>query len=115
MENNIFKLVGNNILNILSQNGLTQQYLADKLEISKQVMSKIISGGKAINVIEISQIANALDVSTDLLLKVDNNEKVYHNFSFMGNVSNGATKEKIEVLQNVIDELLMLEEYENDK
>ena len=34
-----------------------------------------------------------------------------HNFSFMGQVKNEETKKKIEFLQTVIDEILMLEEY----
>lgn len=111
MNNAIFKQVGNNIQNVLSAQGKTQQFLADKLGISKQVMNKIISGSKAINVAEISKIANVLNVPIDKLLVLEPVQEPVHHFSFMGQVKNEATKQKIETLQIVIDEILMLEEY----
>lgn len=114
MDNTFFKQVGNNIQNILAAQGKTQQYLADKLNVSKQVMSKIISGSKAINVAEISKIASALDVSTDSLLVVETVQPAIHNFSFMGQVKSEKTQGKISLLQTVIDEMLMLEEYADE-
>ena len=113
MDNTIFKQVGNNILNSLTAQGRTQQSLADSLGISKQVMSKIISGSKAINVAEISKIANVLDVSVDRLLATNTEYEKTHVFAFMGQVENEQTKEKLKFLQTVIDEILMLEEYAN--
>lgn len=111
MDNSIFKQVGNNIQNILTAQGKTQQFLAEKLGVSKQVMNKIVSGAKAINVAEISKIASVLNVSADSLLAVQAAQEPVHNFSFMGQVKNEETKKKIEFLQTVIDEILMLEEY----
>lgn len=111
MKNAIFEQVGNNIQKVLNEQGKTQQFLAEQLDVSKQVMSKIVSGAKAINVAEISQIANILNVSTDYLLTVENVQESVHNFSFMGKVKNEETKKKIEILKTVIDEILMLEEY----
>ena len=115
MNNNIFKKVGNNIQSILIKSGHSQQYLADELNISKQVMSKIISGEKAINVFEIGQIAKTLNVSVDMLLEMKKEEQAVHNFSFMGRLQSEQTKEKIELLKNVIDEIIMLEDYADDK
>ena len=111
MESTIFKQVGNNIQSILTTQGRTQQFLAEQLGISKQVMSKITAGSKAINVAEISKIANVLNVSVDKLLTVDTMKEPLHHFSFMGQVKEEATKQRIEILQTVIDEILMLEEY----
>lgn len=113
MTNNIFQQVGNNIQDILREKGKTQQYLADTLNISKQVMSKIVMGAKAINVSEVSKIASILGVSVERLLDVNEEEPKMHNFSFMGNVENEKSKEKIEILKTVIDEIMMLEEYAN--
>lgn len=114
-ENSFFKEVGNNIQRILIEQGRTQLFLAERLGISKQVMSKIIAGGKAINVMEIIKIADALKVSADELLSVGEVQEPMHHFSFMGQVKNEATKRKIETLQTVIDEILMLEEYEDER
>lgn len=111
MDALFFKQVGNNIQQVLNQQGKTQQYLANQLGISKQVMSKIISGAKAINVAEISQIAKSLNVSTDCLLTNEVLKIPAHNFSFMGNVKNEKTRKKIEFLKTVIDEIVFLEEY----
>lgn len=111
MDNDIFRQVGNNIQSVLASQGKTQQFLAEKLGISKQVMSKIIAGAKAINVAEISKIASALNVTADRLLEVEGTQESGHHFSFMGQVRNERTKQKIELLQTVIDEILMLEEY----
>lgn len=113
MSMSFFQSVGNNISEILLEQDKSQQYLANKLDISKQVMSKIVSGSKAINVSEISQIADALAVPVGRLLKVKG-ETINHSFAFMGKVENAETKGKIELLRKVIDELLMLEEYAND-
>lgn len=110
MNNTIFEQVGNNIQKVLNEQGKTQQFLADQLGISKQVMSKIVSGAKAINVAEISQIANILNVSTDYLLTTEKVQETVHNFSFMGKVKNEETKKKIEFLKTVIEEILILEE-----
>lgn len=112
MTNNIFQQVGNNIQDVLREKDKTQQYLADTLNISKQVMSKIVMGAKAINVSEVSKIASILGVSVERLLDVEE-EPEAHKFSFMGNVENEKTKEKIEILKTIIDEIMMLEEYAN--
>ena len=65
MYTNNFIQVGKNIQTFLSEKGKTQQNLADAMGISKQVMSKIINGNKAINVTEIAKIAEFLEVSVD--------------------------------------------------
>jgi len=111
MDNTVFKQVGNNIQEILTAKGRSQQSLADDLGISKQVMNKIIAGSKAINVAEIRKIANMLSVTVDSLLTIKSDIEPVHNFTFMGQVSNEETKKKIEFLKTVIDEILMLEEY----
>lgn len=76
-------------------------------------MSKIISGAKAINVSEISQIAAILEVPVERLLSVKKEEPMAHNFAFMGRVENEKTKEKIGILKTIIEEIIMLEEYAN--
>ncbi len=115
MVKNVFQQVGNNIQNILNEKNKSQQYLADKLNISKQVMSKIIMGSKAINVVEITEIAKVLDVPVDTLLNIKEENKTNHKFAFMGRVENKKTQEKINFLKTVIDEIVMLEEYADGK
>lgn len=46
---------------------MSQSELADKIGVSKQVMSKIVKGQKSINVFEIKKISKILNVSMDRL------------------------------------------------
>jgi len=111
MNTNAFKQIGNNILKVLEERQWSQQFLADKLKISKQVMSKIISGNKATNVVEISKIANVLGVSVDTLVQVSEVAEIAPVYSFMGQISRESTKEKILKLEEVIGELILLERF----
>lgn len=105
-----FKEVGYNIQQLLKERSMTQQALADVMGISKQVMSKIVSGAKAINVAEISRIASALGTTVDRLLVPVSRTTEVEAFSFMGKIKNDRTREKITVLNEVIREILLLEE-----
>lgn len=102
--------VGKNISLLISQRGMTQQSLADKLGISKQVMSKIIRGCKAINVAELFQIASVLGSSTDALLTVECNDVASKpDLAFMGGIKDEEALEKVELLREAIDQIHLLE------
>lgn len=109
-----FAQVGANIQNKLTEQNMTQQRLADILGISKQVMNKIIKGSKAINVYEISKIAEALHTSTDALLTLSSEPIMVDSMSFMGDVHDQETRDRINLIRNAIDEIHMLEELLND-
>ena len=108
-----FAQVGANIQRQLDIKGGTQQSLADALEISKQVMNKIIKGSKAINVNELAKIAEVLGTSTDDLLMAHGEPVSADNLSFMGSVSDEKTLEKVNLMRTAIDEIHMLEELLN--
>lgn len=110
MDKVTFKEVGYNIQQLLKERNMTQQMLADSLGVSKQVMSKIISGSKSINVEEISSIASVLATSTDRLLQTAPKCMEVQAFSFMGKISCEKTKAKVQTLNTVIREILLLEE-----
>ena len=115
MDKAFFEQVGKNISNTLEQKRITQQALAIQLGISKQVLSKIIKGQKAINVSEISMISKALNVSIDSLLNIKSQTpELSPQFSFMGKLKKEKTKEKVNLLRNVVDEILFIEDYLND-
>ena len=108
-----FAQVGTNIQKQLDIKGFTQQSLADALEISKQVMNKIIKGGKAINVNELAKIAEVLGTTTDNLLMSHYEPVSADSLSFMGSVSDEKTLEKVNLMRAAIDEIHMLEELLN--
>ncbi len=109
-----FAQVGANIQEKLIIKEMTQQSLADALGISKQVMNKIIKGSKAINVNELTKIASILGTSTDVLLTVSVEPVTIDNLSFMGDIHDEITRERVNLIRLAIDEIHMLEELLND-
>lgn len=67
---NVNEIISNNIMNIMKQNNKKQVDLAGYLGVSKQVTSKMLSGVRMINAIELQKIAEFLDVSMESLVKV---------------------------------------------
>lgn len=65
---NFYEMVGQRIIERLNEIDWTQQRLADELNISKQVMSKILNGEKNTTILEIRNIADKLKVSLEKLL-----------------------------------------------
>lgn len=108
-----FAQVGANIQKELEEHSMTQQSLADALSVSKQVMSKIIKGSKAINVNELSKIASVLGTTTDKLLSVNANNAPVESLAFMGTIQDEKMREKIELMVSAIDEIQLLEELVN--
>lgn len=107
----VFEQIGEKISIWLQQNGYTQNELSDRLGISKQVMSKIILGKKSVNIVEIQQIASVMNVSIDELMGNSlRSNGIQDPIMFMiGNLSNDKTKEKLQFLDHVMDELIELE------
>lgn len=105
-----FAQVGANIQKHLDMKGLTQQQLADILGISKQVMNKIIKGSECINVNELSKIASIIGTSADELLTIPSESVSVDTLSFMGNIHDESTLEKVSLIRSAIDEIHMLEE-----
>lgn len=61
--------IGNTILGYLKEKGKTQVDLANALSTSKQVVNKIVKGKKAIRTVELTKIAEFLEVTVDNLLQ----------------------------------------------
>ena len=105
-----FAQVGANIQKQIDRKGFTQQSLANALGISKQVMNKIIKGSKAINVNELAKIASIMGTTTDELLTISEDPLLAENLSFMGNITEAETLERVNLIRSAIDEIHMLEE-----
>lgn len=111
----IFEQIGNKIVEWLKSQEQSQNFFADRMGISKQVASKIINGKKAINVDEIRKIAAIMNVSVDTLLQMDEPTPIIQEpIMFMiGKLENENTKEKLQFLNHVMDEMIELEEILN--
>jgi transcriptional regulator with XRE-family HTH domain len=110
-----FMQVGKNILQAMESRGMTQQTLANQLGVSKQVMSKIINGKKAINVAELSQIATILGSSAETLLSTRGNPQEHKlGLVFMGAIQNEEARRNVDLLRDAIDQIHLLEGLSNE-
>jgi len=115
MYANNYRQVGKNISIAMEERDMTQQYLADQLGVSKQVMSKIINGKKAINVAELSLIASILGCSADVLLSINSNSEEHKPvLVFMGTIQNEEARQNVDLLRDAIDQIHLLEEIVNE-
>lgn len=70
--------VGNRIKQLRKSLHLTQKQLADKINVSSQVISNWERGYTEIGQEDLRELANALDCSTDYLLGISNNNEKPH-------------------------------------
>ena len=111
-----FVQVGQNILSILDEQNIKQVFLAEKIGVSKQVMQKITKGKKAINALEISKIADALQVPMERITqKFEVSNEVDSLVLFMGKITNIDVKQKFDFLNSIIDEIVHLEDDLNEQ
>ncbi len=108
--NNIFPCIGQRILQSIESKGMSQKDLSEKIGVSKQVMSKIINGKKAINVDEIARIAAAIGVTVDSLLAVEQDSPPEPVYLMMGSIANIYTRDQVRFLDHVMDEMASLKE-----
>ena len=108
----LYVLIGERIQSYLDQHKLSQKEFAERINVSPQVMNKIIQGKKAINAVEIQQIAKALSISTnDLVGEVQPNSPIIDPVLYMmGKTENEQTKEKLRFLDHVMEQMLRIEE-----
>ena len=92
------EIISNNIMNIMKQNGKKQIDLADYLGESKQVISKMLTGGRMINAIELQKISEFLGTSMENLVK---RPEVFQETNaikaFMGKVETQEARDGLEV------------------
>ncbi len=97
-------VIANNIMTKLKQNGKKQIELADALGVSKQTMSKMLSGSRVINAVELKQIAEFLGTSMEELVAIPENlpdKNVVR--AFMGKVETDSAKRALEIIDELAD------------
>lgn len=108
----LYVIIGERIQNYLDQFQISQKDFAEQINVSPQVMNKIIQGKKAINAAEIQQIANALSISiNELVEEIQSSSPITDPVLLMiGKIENEQTKEKLRFLDHVMGEMLRIEE-----
>ena len=100
-------MIANNIQNQLKKENKKQIDLAEGIGVSRQTMSKIMNGARAINAIELHKISEYLHVPMETLMKmpehpVDTN--VIH--AFMGRVKTPEARRGIQIADELSDMIL---------
>jgi transcriptional regulator with XRE-family HTH domain len=101
---NMNEIISNNIMNIMKQKGKKQIDLAGYLGVSKQIISKMLSGARVINAVELQKISEFLGVSMESLVKIPqvipetNTVK-----AFMGRVESLEAKEGLKIADEIAD------------
>lgn len=101
---NMNEVISNNIINIMKQEGKKQIDLAGYIGVSKQIISKMLSGARVINAIELQQIAEYLSVSMESLVKApDILSETNTVKAFMGRVDSREAKAGLEIADEIAD------------
>lgn len=73
------KIVGNNLLNIRSQRGFTQDDVAEKAGISTSYYANLERDNKSMSLLVLRKLADALEVSTDSILYANTSQSRLQN------------------------------------
>lgn len=85
--------------------GLSQEELAEKADVSAQMLSTAERGTKALRPENLLKLSKALEVSADYLLTGDINQ---YDFDIITNKISHLSPEKIRIIERIIDECVEL-------
>ncbi len=108
------KIMLGNINSMMKKQNKKQVELAEQLDVSRQIVNKMLSGARIINAIELKKIADFLDVEMDVLLTVYENQSMDLVKAFMGKVSSKEAEEGIVIADEIIDMILFQKKYHNN-
>ena len=101
---NMNEVISSNIMSHLKQVGKKQIDLANYLGVSKQVVSNMLGGTRAINAVELQQIAAYFHIPMDKLVVIPEQIQDTNVIrAFMGKVESEAAKEGLEIADQVAD------------
>ncbi|MFX3623492.1 MAG: helix-turn-helix domain-containing protein [Ectobacillus sp.] len=108
----IFEEIGDKIAQFLKAHNMSQVEFAERLGVSKQVMSKIVNGKKATNIGEIQRIAEIMNTKVDdLIQRVPKATVIEDPILFMmESTDNPDIRQHLQYLDFVMEQLIELEE-----
>ncbi len=79
-----FAQIGARIREIRESKSITQKQLSEALQVTRPVITKIESGNKAVNAVELKIIADALGTTIDVFMSVPTEESLVARFRAKG-------------------------------
>lgn len=111
-------MIGNKIKNIRELKNLTQEYMAERLDISQAAYSKLEKGDIKVSEEKLSQIAKILDVNPDDIMSFDS-QKYFNSFNNVksSNIESIIIRsEETDLIKKLYeDKILLLEKLLDDK
>lgn len=105
-KSNVLQIVGNNIRTIRNSKGMTQEYVAEKLERSVNFVSLIELGKSGMSVTTMIDICNILDIDISCIFKglldyeiKNKDKKLIDNILILSN-------DDKEVIENLVEHLI---------
>lgn len=100
-------IVANNVMNLMRESGKKQIDLANELGVSKQTVSKMLSGSRMINIVELKKIAEWFHVRMeDLMDAHDQPREGNVVMAFMGKVNTEAAREALKTVDELADMII---------
>ena len=95
-------IIVNNIIDVMKEKNKKQIDLAGDIGVSRQIMSKMLNGGRVINAVDLAALAKALNVSTERLVELPK-ERTETNAvrAFMGSVNTDAARKGLEIAETL--------------
>lgn len=90
--------IGRRIQSRRKQQGLTQEQLADRMNVSIQMISNLERGNKAIRIDNLINLSQILDVSTDYILTGKETQDDFHALTARIEALSPADRKMIEML-----------------
>ncbi|WP_288460451.1 helix-turn-helix transcriptional regulator [uncultured Chryseobacterium sp.] len=112
-------MIGNNIKNIRELKNLTQEFVAEKLDISQSAYSRLEKGEIKISKEKLVQIAEVLEVKPEDIKEFDsqkyfnsitNTEGDFSGSSYSGSIIIGSGLEEIELIKKLYEDKFTLME-----
>lgn len=104
---NMNTVIAHNIMEQLKKQNKKQVELAEGIGVTKQVISKILSGSRMVNAVELHRIADYFGISMEKLVSLPReamDTNVVH--VFMGQVDSDAAREALAVADELADMIL---------
>ncbi len=104
-----YAVIGKRIKKARQEKGLTQEILAEKLDVSNAYISKIERGKTALNLDRLSELCAVLEESTDYLLRGTNNVSDDYLRNEIMLMLEGCSPEKIKLIAQVIKPIVEMD------
>lgn len=105
-----YSIIGNRIRRAREDKGITQETLAESMEVSNAYISKIERGRTPVNLENLDKICTVLETSTDYILRGTNTTTEDYMRSEIIDMLEGCSPEKIKLIALVIKPILEYKE-----